>query len=110
MEGYLGQTPINISQTEYKDFTLQQWAIEYIGRYGGFDGAHHKDWVLDQVARILHGTPIFIEEAKWSNGESELRFRTGDPSKDYLEWVREMQGEMDEEGETEYEYNEGIAP
>lgn len=28
-------------------------AMELIERYGGIDGAHHKQWVLDQVARRL---------------------------------------------------------
>jgi len=28
-------------------------ALEMILRYGGIDGGHHKQWVLDQVVRIL---------------------------------------------------------
>ena len=28
-------------------------AIEIISKYGGIDGGHHKQWVLDQVMRIL---------------------------------------------------------
>jgi molybdopterin biosynthesis enzyme MoaB len=30
-------------------------AIDLIVQYGGTDGAHHKDWVLDQVVRKLAG-------------------------------------------------------
>lgn len=30
-------------------------ALDLIDRYGGIDGAHHKQWVLDQVVRILAG-------------------------------------------------------
>jgi hypothetical protein len=30
-------------------------ALEIIGRYGGIDEAHHKQWVLDQVVRRLTG-------------------------------------------------------
>jgi hypothetical protein len=30
-----------------------QDAIDFIVKYGGIDGAHHKTWVLDQVVRIL---------------------------------------------------------
>lgn len=26
---------------------------ELIMQYGGIDGAHHKDWVLDQCLRVL---------------------------------------------------------
>ena len=25
-----------------------------IWQYGGIDGAHHKQWVLDQILRIIH--------------------------------------------------------
>ncbi|MHC4180472.1 MAG: hypothetical protein ACYSWU_23465 [Planctomycetota bacterium] len=27
--------------------------LQYLEKYGGFDGGHHKQWVLDQVVRIL---------------------------------------------------------
>jgi len=109
---YLGETPIEISETEFKDFTPQDWALYYIQMYGGFDGAHHKDWVLDQVARILHGTPLTMVEAKWDDHEPELRFTTVEPpSQAYLDWVLAMKGEYDEENdEYEYGYDEGIAP
>lgn len=30
-------------------------AMKLIIRYGGIDGGHHKQWVLDQVARALMG-------------------------------------------------------
>lgn len=30
-------------------------ALDLIDRSGGVDGAHHKQWVLDQVVRILAG-------------------------------------------------------
>lgn len=114
MKGYLGQLEIDISETEYKDFTPQDWALNYIGRYGGIDGAHHKDWVLDQVARILHGTPIIIEEARWQNADelkTELRFWTGEPTQAYHDWVTELKGDYNEEyDEFEYGYDEGIAP
>lgn len=28
-------------------------ALDFIERYGGIDGAHHKQWVLDQLVLIL---------------------------------------------------------
>lgn len=28
-------------------------AIALAVKYGGIDGAHHKDWVIDQVIRVL---------------------------------------------------------
>jgi hypothetical protein len=58
-------------------------ALDLIRSYGGIDGAHHKDWVLDQVVRAL----------------------TGDG---YAEWVRETKA--GEDGPDTYNYDEGIAP
>jgi hypothetical protein len=31
-------------------------ALNVIHRYAGIDGAHHKQWVLDQVVHMLTGT------------------------------------------------------
>ena len=32
-----------------------QAAIDLAVKYGGNDGAHHKDWVIDQMVRVLAG-------------------------------------------------------
>jgi hypothetical protein len=107
MNGYLGE----FDTTEGDDKTREAWALTYIMSYGGIDGSHHKDWVLDQVARILHGTPVVCKEARWDNGHSEIRFTTGEPTQAYLDWVNECRGEYDpDEEEYEYGYDEGIAP
>lgn len=51
---YLGETPVtDLTGTPFADYTPTDWAIYYIGSYGQIDGAHHKNWALDQVARIL---------------------------------------------------------
>jgi hypothetical protein len=112
MEGYLGEKKlVSLFGTPFDSFTEADWAMEYIGRYGGIDGNHHKAWVLDQVARILKGSPIEVSLAKWSNGHEEYHFTTGKPSKEYKKWVKEMLGEKDKEtGEYEYDYDEGVAP
>ena len=53
-------------------------------RWGaGFDGAHHKDWVIDQMVRAL----------------------TGDG---YTDWVKAW--EAGENGPKTYEWQEGIIP
>ena len=57
-------------------------AMDIIERYGGTDGAHHKAWVIDQVARILVA--------------------------DYTKWVAYMK--EGEDGPDSYEWDEGIAP
>lgn len=106
---YIGEKTVDIKNTPFKNHTPLDWALEYITRYGGSDGGHHKQWVLDQVARILNGTPVTLKEAKWTNPEcSEYRFDTGKPSKKYLEWVKEY--ENGEDGEHTYSYDEGVAP
>ena len=58
-------------------------ALEIIEQYGGIDGAHHKQWVLDQVVRALTG--------KWYNA-----------------WVVAMKD--GEDGPDSYDWDTGIAP
>lgn len=60
-------------------------ALDVIYSYGGIDGAHHKQWVLDQVVRILTET-----------------------DEGYLDWVAEF--ESDGEASDAYAWDEGIAP
>lgn len=54
-----------------------------IAHSGGIDGAHHKQWVIDQMVRAL----------------------TGDK---YDEWVKEHKAGDD--GPDTYDWDEGIAP
>lgn len=112
MANYLGQFPVDIKDTPYADYTPADWALEYIGRYGGIDGSHHKDWVLDQVSRILHGTPVQVTHHKWDDGQEEYRIRTGEePPQAYHDWVRKLREPWNEELEAfEYDYSVGIAP
>lgn len=58
-------------------------AMEVIERYGGIDGAHHKAWVIDQVARAL------LAEY-------------------YPQWVTDMK--EGEDGPDTYDWDEGIPP
>ena len=110
MDGYLGEISVEAkATTKYKHFTAIDWALLFIAMYGQIDGAHHKQWVLDQVARILNGTKVNIKLARWENGEKEYRFTTDKPSKQYKDWVRECKGKK-VKGEYEYDYDEGIAP
>lgn len=99
---YLGEFPV--SDPGSLPQTSEAWALLYIDSYGQIDGAHHKAWVLDQVARILLGTPVVACEARWADHPPEIRFVTGAPSVAYLAWV-----EAHRAGGT-YGYDEGIAP
>lgn len=40
-------------------------ALSLAIRYGGIDGAHHKDWVIDQMVRALAGPDYetFVDRA-----------------------------------------------
>ena len=102
MEGYLGEFPVTVEKTPH------EWALLYITKYGGTDGEHHKTWVIDQVARILNGTPVVTKEARWSNGQRELRFDTGKPTKAYRKFV--AAAKRGEDGPDTYGYDEGIPP
>ena len=65
------------------DSTKILLALGLINRYGGIDGAHHKQWLLDQVVRRL----------------TESR---------YDDWVKaHKQGE---DGPDTYDWDEGISP
>lgn len=108
MEGYLGETIVDVKDTEFKDFTPADWAMYYIEGYGQIDGDHHKLWTLDQIARILKGTKVIVKIAKWNNGHSEYRIDLEEESKEYTEWVKEMMS--GEDGEFTYGYDTGIAP
>lgn len=108
MEGYLGETILNISKTEYATYEQQDWAMLWIEMYSGTDGRHHKNWLIDQIARIIKGTKIIVKVAKWKNGHKEERFSLAEPPKQYWNWVEEMKD--GEDGPNTYDYDFGIAP
>lgn len=111
MDGYLGEFPVDVAYTEFAKFTTADWALFCVEKWGQYDGGHHKQWALDQIARVLKGTPVIVTQARWSNGHTEYRFNTGEPSQEYKDWVTYMQGDWDEENEEfEYGYDEGVAP
>ena len=62
--------------------TKVKTALDLITADGGIDGSHHKQWVLDQLVRIL--------------------------ADDYDKWVAEYQN--GEDGPRTYIWDEGIAP
>ena len=108
MQGYLGETLVNQEDSPYKDYTQTDWATHMIMLYGGIDGSHHKDWVLDQTVRLLKGTPMIISLAKWDNGHEEYRFRLGEATPEYHAWVADCCS--GEDGPNTYDYEVGIAP
>ncbi len=109
---YLGETRLTLlTSTPYDGFTQSMWALEFIARYGQIDGDHHAKWVLDQIARVLHGTPVIVSVAQWEGGKVEYRIETETPpSSQYLKWVERLKVFDTETGEFEYDYDEGRAP
>jgi len=89
MNGYLGETRLEIHKTEYAMYSQADFALLWIEMYGSIDGAHHKDWLLDQIARILMGTKVIVSVAKWDNGEEENRFSLDEPTAQYKAWAIE---------------------
>jgi len=68
---------------EWKDVGRIRNAVDIAVQYGGFDGAHHKAWVIDQMVRAL-------------------------TSEDYARVVAEAKA--GDEGPETYESDVGIAP
>lgn len=103
MIGYQGETLVKIKDTIFKDYKKEDWVLYFIEMYGQIDGDHHKLWVLDQIAQIIHGTKVIVKLAKWDGGHEEYRVSLSTPSKKYHQWVKEMNSDG-------YSYDEGIAP
>lgn len=113
MAKFLGEKLLNQEEVEiFKNFSKSDWAMHFIEKWGQIEGQEHRGWVLDQVARILNGTPIIIKLASWEDGYTEYRVSTSEQvSEEYQKWCISMLGEYDEkQGCYEYFYNEGIAP
>jgi hypothetical protein len=105
---YLGEFEVDLKDTPFADYTERDWALYWIGSYGGIDGAHHKTWVLDQVARILNGTPVIVKQRRWTKHEPEWSMTLDEPSRASEEWVIRMRD--GEDGPETYDWDEGIAP
>ncbi|MFH0829760.1 MAG: hypothetical protein V1887_01195 [Candidatus Aenigmatarchaeota archaeon] len=60
--------------------------VELITRYGGIEGEHHKQWLLDQTMMALLGP------------------------KDYKAWRSTYDNYKDKDGEKYDEWDKGIAP
>lgn len=65
---------------------------------GVYDGAHHKDWVIDQMVRALTGRPMVERSATDGNGKPYTYDAQGE-NDDYRRFVHDNPG-----------WDEGIAP
>ena len=97
MAEFLGEKILDtLVGTAFEHFEPGDWALYYIEQYGSIDTEPHKQWLIDQVARILMGTPVQVKLASWDNGCTELRFGTLEPSDAYKFWRVSMAPEYDE--------------
>jgi len=106
MKSFLGETVLDIQNTNYSTYSSQDWVMLWIEMYGQIDGSHHKAWLIDQISRILKGTKVIVKVAKWDDGQQEERFILDEPSSEYNQWVETF---YDEDFETN-PYYKGIAP
>jgi len=104
---YCGETEVaELTGTPFEGFGIIEWVRYFADRYGGYDGSHHKDWVIDQIVRISYGTPIIVKKAVWEGEgyyDENWRVSTGDPTTEYYAYV----SECEQDGVS---YDCGVAP
>lgn len=76
--------------------------------YSGIDSSHHKDWLIDQIARIIKGTNIIIKKHIYNDNNEEFWFDLNEPPQEYWDWVEDMKNGEYESNTYSYEF--GIAP
>jgi len=88
----------------------KQAALNLIISYGGIDGSHHKDWVMDQVVRVLTNCEMVIEtgESQDENGKYTFYYESLGESEEYKELIRKAKD--GEDGPDTYSWEVGIAP
>lgn len=84
-----------------------QEAINVAVQYGGIDGAHHKDWVIDQMVRRLTDCPT-VKMINEHGAHGPFEYEGIGESDKYKELVREACD--GEDGPDTYSWEEGIAP
>ncbi len=103
MEKYLGEEVLtDLTGTEFEGLGQVEWIAIFVDSYGMVDGEHHKQWLIDAVARIAHGAPVVVKRASWGTGHSELRVSIG-TSERYERWIEGRR-------EAGYDWDPGIAP
>lgn len=89
------------------DADLLQMALQTLLDLGGFDGAHHKQFAIDQAVRVLTRCPLEPVQAKDVNGKPYSYNNLGE-SDTYRETIRTYCD--GEDGPHTYSWEEGICP
>lgn len=82
-------------------------ALDIICSYGDIDGDDHKDWVMDQVTRVLTDCPDIEREAVSCKGEKYKYIELGE-SEEYKKLVSDSC--RGEDGENTYFWSVGSPP
>jgi hypothetical protein len=93
------------TRTDAEVTALEDRIKKALDQASNVDGAHHKQWIIDQMVRALTGCPI-VER---TSDDGSYTYETQGESEEYLAWCREYEGDEDDE-ENYYEWDEGIAP
>jgi len=101
MEGYLGEKVVEKDETPFSRYTQLDWIGYFIDHYGGIDGSHHKQWLLDLTMRLCHNAPVRIKLAQWADEtgkiiHEEWRPEVLDPEDSYEGWISEREANGDD--------------
>lgn len=87
--------------------TKEKAVLDLICSFGGIDGAHHKQWLLDQIVRTITDCPLISKETLDIHQEPYLYEALGE-SEEYLSWVEKYQS--GENGPNTYTWDTGVVP
>jgi len=88
---------------------LNEKILRKILRYGGIDGGQHKQWLIDQITRILCDCPKVDMTRKLANGDI-ITFKVYGTSERYKQFLKDYSGNPNDEDNYYGEWDEGIAP
>lgn len=85
-------------------------ALAEIMRSGGVDGAHHKQWTLDRIVRILTESPMVPMVNNHTANGVPYHFEDYGEGPGYLAWVKEYEGDPADPENYYGDWDRGIAP
>lgn len=101
----MSETPITLPAGTPEERIAKALAIAVA--YGGFDGAHHKDWAIDQMVRALTGCPVETKSAV-SYNKVPYQYPSQGESPEYQKLVADACNGSD--GPNTYSWETGTPP
>lgn len=84
-----------------------QKALDFAIKYGGIDGDHHKNWVIDQMVRALTDCPMKTKTAIDCN-RKKYQYKTQGESQEYIDLIKDAKD--GEDGPGTYDWDIGSPP